>query len=96
MLKTLSSAAALLAASSLCAQNLPEINGDPANDAFGGAEAGAVGAQHYGTVSTTSDRDYWAITISTAPVQLNAWTSARGASPVNDTNLTLYATDGTT
>ncbi|MCA8941550.1 MAG: pre-peptidase C-terminal domain-containing protein, partial [Planctomycetes bacterium] len=42
------------------------------------------------------DRDYWAITISTAPVQLNAWTSARGASPVNDTNLTLYATDGTT
>ncbi|MCA8942421.1 MAG: PPC domain-containing protein [Planctomycetes bacterium] len=97
MLKQLlSSAVTLLAATSLCAQNLPETNGDPTNDTIGGAEIGALGAQHYGYMAV-GDSDFWAVTIGagSVPLQLTAWTSGRGTSnPADDTILTLYDAGG--
>lgn len=95
MLKTfLSTAASILAATSLTAQSLPEANGDPTNDTIGGAEVAAIGSQHYGTLSVPGDEDHWAISVTTAPIRLTMWTSQRGPTPSNDTEIDLLDSAG--
>lgn len=88
----LSSAAALVAATSLSAQNLPETN-DVANNTAAGAETAAVGAQHYGNISSSSDSDFWTFT-TTGPTQINAWVTSRGPNGMTDPVILLHDASG--
>ncbi|MCA8941491.1 MAG: PPC domain-containing protein, partial [Planctomycetes bacterium] len=86
-------AALTLSATTAFAQGLPETNGDPANDTIAGAEAGACGSQHYGSISVNGDEDVWAFSVATQS-DVTVWTSARGSAGITDTTIDIFDSNG--
>ncbi len=76
----------------LAAQGVPEV--EP-NDSAPSATVIASGMQGDGAIAVVGDADYWRITL-TAPGDLRCWINPGAVASLADSDLTLFAADGTT